>query len=544
MSEQKTPLEMFYHWEATTPEMVFLRQAENLEWREYTWGEFSDQVRRVASFIVEQGYPAGSRIAILSSNSVDWFVVDLAIMLSGHVSVPLYPGQDIDSARYILEHSETQMIFVGQFNKAAEIDAMMPESVTRVAMRGNQTECQYTLADIIATYPPYTESPVPNTDDLMTLLYTSGTTGRPKGVMHTHGTPAKVVPRMTTLLQQKLGTDERGRFFSYLPLSHAAERIIVEMLSLYTNPTVSFSEGLTTFADELRAVKPTMFFSVPRLWVRFKEGVDAAFPPEVQATFGEDEKAFVRSHLGLDQAKVIITGSAPTPKDVQQWFIDMGIMLRDGYGMTENFIDGANYSEGVPEPGCVGKSGEGVEIKITEAGEICFKSDGLMKGYYKDPEKTAEVLVDGWYHTGDRGRIDENGNLWVTGRISEVFKTSKGKFVVPTALEDRFASVSDIAQLMLFGHGRDQPLLVANLSELARKQSREAIEARMEEALDAINAELSKHERIAQVFIANDEWTIDNALLTPTMKLKRRAIEDRYADLVEARLGESRVVWE
>lgn len=540
----KTPLEMFYQWEQETPNAIFLRQAEKLQWREYTWMEFSQQVRRLAAFIRAQGYPEGSRIAILSSNSVDWFVVDLAIMLSGHVSVPLYPGQDVESARYILEHSETRMIFLGSFNNAAEVDAMVPASVPRVAMRGNETPCQYQLADIVQSHAAFEDSPRPDPDELFTILYTSGTTGRPKGVMHAHSTPAKVAPRMQTLLHQHHGSDERGRFFSYLPLSHAAERIIVEMMSLYSNPTVSFSEGLATFAEELRAVKPTMFFSVPRLWTRFKEGVDAQFSPEVQAGFGEDEKSFVREYLGLDQAKVIITGSAPTPRDVQQWFIDMGILLRDGYGMTENFIDGANYSEGVPVPGCVGKPGEGVDLKITDAGEICFRSDGLMKGYYKEPEKTAEVLVDGWYHTGDSGRIDENGNLWVTGRISEVFKTTKGKFVKPTDLEDKFAAVDSLGQLMIFGHGQDQPLLLANLTEAAQGQDRDTLGAHLLDELQTVNGQLAKHEQVSQMFIVKDEWTIENKLLTPTMKLKRKAIEEHYAAMVAEQLGTGPISWE
>ena len=544
MSALKTPLEMFYHWERTTPQDIFLRQANNLHWHEYTWRQFAQQVRSLAAFIVKQDYPAGSRIALLSSNSVDWFVVDLAIMLGGHVSVPLYPGQDVESGRYILEHSDAQMIFLGPFNRAGDVDAMIPPGVKRVAMRGCSVSCDTRLADIIASHPPYEESPVPDQDELFTLLYTSGTTGRPKGVMHTHGTPAKVMPRAMTLMQQFGRDGERERFFSYLPLAHAAERILIEMLALYTNPTVSFSQGLDTFADEMRAVKPTMFFSVPRLWVRFKEAIDGHFPPPVQATFGEDEKAFVRAHLGLDQAKVIITGSAPTPKEVQQWFIDMGILLRDGYGMTENFIDGANYSDGIPEPGCVGKPGEGVAIKITDAGEICFKSDGLMKGYYREPEKTAEVLVDGWYHTGDSGRFDKNGNLWVTGRISEVFKTTKGKFVQPTALEDRFAAVADVDQIMVFGHGVDQPLALLNLTTQGWAKKRNRLEQELLRELDTINAQLPGHERIAQLFIVNDEWSIDNSLLTPTMKLKRHDIERHYADLVNARLGEGPVVWE
>ncbi len=543
MSAAKTPLEMFYHWESTAPDDNFLRQANNLHWHEYTWRQIAQQVRNLASFIAERGYPPGSRIGLLSCNSVDWFVVDLAIMLSGHVSVPLFPGQDVESGRYILEHSEAQLVFLGRFNRAVDVDAMIPPSVKRVAMRGCSVSCDFRLTDIIASYPPFAESPIPGQDELLTLLYTPGTTGRPKGVMHTHGNLARVMPRVMTLMQQPSRPSQRGRLYSYLPLSHAAERIMIEMLALYTNPTVSFSEGSASRADELRSVKPTLFLASPRLWLRFKQAIDAHFPPEVQATFGEEEKAFVRAHLGLDQARVVLTGSAPTPKDVQQWFIDMGILLRDCYAMTEN-IDGASYSDGTPEPGCAGKPPEGVAVKITDDGEVCFKSDGLMTGYYKDPEKSAEVLVDGWYHTGDSGRFDKNGNLWLGGRISEVFKTSKGKFVRPTELEDRFGAVPHIAQKMALGHGRDYPVMLLNLTEQARAGKRTALKRELERALDEINAELPEHERIAQLFIIRGEWSIENGLLTPTMTLKRHDIESVHAELINAGVGAGRVVWE
>jgi long-chain acyl-CoA synthetase len=539
----KSPLEMLYHWEAATPGKVFLRQAAKLQWTEYTWAQVGDQVRRLATFIRRQGYPAGSSIGIWSSNSKDWVIVDLAIMLAGHISVPLYPGQDVKSARYIFEHSACKMVFLGQFDHAKDADAVIPAGVARVAMLGCTARCEHDMAKVIAQNEPCTDSPIPDPDAVFTMVYTSGTTGNPKGVMHLHSTAGHVVPEMTRNLRNAPG---EARFFSFLPLSHVAERIVVEMCCLYSNGTVSFSEGLATFADELRSVQPTIFFAVPRLWLKFKEGVDARIPPAAQAHLTEEQKAGIRHMLGMSKATTILTGSAPCPRDVQQWFIDMGMWLRDGYGMTENFIDGCcwNADDTPPVPGCVGKPMSTAEVRISDEGEILFRSRGLMKGYYKEPEKTAEVLVDGWYRTGDSGRIDENGNLWVTGRISEVFKTSKGKFIKPIGLEDMFGRTELLAQFCVCGHGLDQPVLLTTLSEIGRGLDRATLTGRLEALLAEINAELPAYERINQMFVAGEEWSMDNGMLTPTMKLKRKLIESQFRPWVESRLGKTPVVFE
>ena len=542
-----TPLECMYHWEKQTPKDIFLRQPNNLEWQEFSWAQVADRVRRIASFINSQNLPKGSKIALWSANSMDWVIVDLAIMLSGNVSVPLYPGQDIPSANYILDHSECELMFLGGADQLPAIGkGALERPMPKVAMIGCNIECDHTLKDIITAYEPFNESPVPDDNDMMTILYTSGTTGNPKGVVHVHGTPGKVVPRMIEAWNLVHESGQREKYFSFLPLSHAAERIAVEMVSLYLSPSVSFSQGLETFGDEIRSVQPTFFFAVPRLWAKFKAGVDAKVPPAAQAQMNDEQKAQVRAMLGLSQAKFIITGSAPCPVDIQEWFISMGINLRDGYGMTENFIDGCIFNGPNPIPGCVGQPFPGSDVKITEEGEICFTGPGLMQGYYKNPEKTAEVIIDGWYHTGDSGRIDENGNLWVTGRLGEVFKTSKGKFVQPTALENKLGGVNVLAQLLIFGHGKDQPLLLTNLSEVAHAsgKSREEITAILLEALDEVNSELLPHEKIAQIFVTKEDWRIDNGLLTPTMKLKRHQIESHYADLILSNLGGDKVIWE
>lgn len=537
----KTPLEMMYHWESVAADQVFLRQPKDLQWTEFTWAQVSDRARRLANYISAQGYEPGSRIAVFAKNCADWVIVDFAIMLSGHVSVPLYPGQDVPSSRYILEHSESQLIFLGQFDIAAQVDEVLPAGIKRVAIQGCACEAETNIEAIIASHEPMTDSPIPDSEALMTILYTSGTTGNPKGVMHVHGTPGRILPRMQK--DWKIGGGpERERLISYLPLSHAAERCIVEMNGLYCNGIISFSEGLETFAAELREVEPTFFFSVPRLWVKFKAAVDAKIPPEVQAGFGEEQKEQVRKQLGLNQARMVLTGSAPCPRDVQNWFINMGVVLREGYSMTENFCDGTFWlSDERPQAGCVGIPLNGVQIKITDDEEVCFKSDGLMIGYYKNPEKTAEVLIDGWYHTGDTGKLDEDGNLWITGRISEVFKTTKGKFIQPIKLEDDFGSLIELEQVCVCGHGLDQPLLLATLSELGKALPPEDLLASLEASLERINSTLAAYERVKHIVIT-PEWTIMNGLLTPTMKLKRKSIIAHFSALIEAK-HESTVVF-
>jgi long-chain acyl-CoA synthetase len=536
----KSPLEMFYRWEKETPDKVFLRQPKQLQWTEYTWAEVGDQIRRIASFLKSKNYEPGSRIAIWSSNSKDWPICDLAIMLAGHISVPIYPGQDTSSANYIFNHAEVKLVFTGAFDQAAHVKDALTEGMETVAITGCTIDTDYKLEDIFRDYEPYTESPVPDPEDVFTLIYTSGTTGNPKGVMHMYQTPGHVVPGLLKALRL---VDEDDRLFSFLPMSHAAERIIVEMISIYGNIPVSFSEGLATFAEEIRSVQPTFFFAVPRLWVKFKEGIDAAVPPAAQAQLSAEQKAGIAKQLGLGSAKMIVTGSAPCPKDVQDWFMKMGIALRDAYGMTENFVHGTGWlKDDNPLPGCVGQPfDDSVQLRISDAGEIQFKSKGLMKGYYLNPEKTEEVIVDGWYCTGDAGKFDEDGNLWITGRISEVFKTSKGKFIVPTKLENLFGRCDKLAQYCVVGHGFDQPLLLATLSEAGHKMDEGALKEELGALLDEVNAEVPSYEKVAKVFVV-PEWTIENSLLTPTMKLKRNMIEETYRDLLHHALTEDKVI--
>lgn len=524
------PIDRLLHWEKSSPDRVYLRQRAGGEFVDLNWRDFADRVRRVAQFLQQQCPQPGSRVAIYAKNCADWFVVDMAIMLSGHISVPLYPGLSRKSLDYILQHAAVDLVFLGAADEMADVLPELPEQLITVAIGTQTLACDFTLPKIYADYERLESIPELGPDHVFTLMYTSGTTGAPKGVMHDFATVAYAVPTFCRMWD--MGPDER--FVSYLPLAHAAERIIVEMDSLYCGGQVNFVESQETFLADLQAIRPTLFFSVPRLWVKFKQGVESRFPPALLRVLlalpivGKRLAMKIRAGLGLDQTVRFITGSAPTPPEVHRWYRRLGIILRDGYGMTENFIYGTIAQEPNPVIGAVGTPvGEG-EMRIGDGGEVLMRSGALMRGYYLNPELSAKTIQNGWLHTGDKGRIDEQGRLHLTGRVSDTFKTSKGKFIDPGPWEAQLGGFAEIDQVLVFGHGLDQPMAMVVLAESALSLPADRVQTLLAAHLATVNGGRARFEQIARLGYSKVAWSPQNGYTTPTLKVIRSVLEDKY----------------
>ena len=550
-----TPLEKVYEWVKNTPDFVFLRQPINGQYKEFTWREVDDQARRIASALVGLGLEKGDRVGILAKNSAEWFITDYAIQLASMISVPLYPMQTADSVAYVMKHSECKVIVIGKLDDARAMEPGIPADVVRIGMPYDidMDRIDHQWNDLLAANQPIAESPVHGQDELMTIIYTSGTTGNPKGVMHTYGSFSFGADNAVKTFE--LNANDRG--LSFLPLSHIAERLMMFGTSTYSSSCITFVESLDSFAQNLADTRPTLFFSVPRLWKKFQQGINAKMPDKKLnfllriPLINRLIRKKVQKGLGLDQARIVISGAAPIAMDLLYWYEKIGIVINEGYGMTENLAYGPSFNApGAVRFGTVGsiKILPGNEVKITDAGEIIIHSPTLMKGYYLEPEKTAETIIDGWLHTGDRGQISSDGYLKITGRVKDVFKTEKGKFVQPNKIESLLAGSPLIDQVCVTGSGHSQPMAFIELSETARAMlpaGKEELSAQLLDLAKNVNGQIEHHELLDRLFIVKNPWTPESGILTPTLKIKRNVIESTYDSLMEKyRDSKTRVVWE
>ncbi len=542
----KTPLEMLYHWEKTTPDAVYLRQPIDGVFHEFTWAQVGDQVRRVANALIAQNYEQGSHIAILSKNCAEWFITDLAIMMAGHVSVPIYFTAGQETIRYVLNHSNCKAIFIGKLDDTEHQCAAIDSHITRFAMPYGTIPATYQWPELLQQQP-LSSSPVPAASDTMTIIYTSGSTGNPKGVVNTFGSYGWSCQALAQAL--KVGTKER--MLSYLPLAHITERVYVEGASLYNGFCVSFVESLDTFAENLKAVSPTLFISVPRLWTRFQMGVLAKIPPKklnrllsIPILKGIVAKK-IRQQLGLDSARLFGSGSAPISPATLHWYERIGINISEGWGMSENNGLGTlSYPFRRDKIGCIGHPYDGVDLRIAEDGEIQLKGPCVMKEYYLEPEKTAEAFTsDGYLRTGDKGTIDADGYVRITGRLKEIFKTAKGKYVAPVPIESLLMENSLIEQICVTGSNLKQPIALVVLTPEAQAHDAEHLRHSLKHTLEHTNKKLESHARLDAMVVVDDSWSVENGLLTPTLKIKRHLIESKYHDLIQREHGQS-VVWQ
>jgi long-chain acyl-CoA synthetase len=550
-----TPLEKVYEWTKKTPNFVFLRQPINGQYKEFTWREVDNQARRIASALRGLGLEKGDRVAILAKNSAEWFITDYAIQLASLISVPLYPMQTAESVEYVMKHSESKVIIIGKLDGGRSMEPGIPADVVRIGMPYDidMDRIDHKWNDLLAANQPITESPVHGQDELMTLIYTSGTTGNPKGVMHTYGSFSFGADNAVKTFN--LNVEDRG--LSFLPLSHIAERLMMFGTATYSSSCITFVESLDSFAQNLADTRPTLFFSVPRLWKKFQQGINAKLP-EKKLNFllripiiNWFIRKKVQKGLGLDQARIVISGAAPIAMDLLKWYEKIGIVINEGYGMTENLAYGPSFNApGAVRFGTVGsiKILPGNEVKLTDAGEIIIRSPTLMKGYYLEPEKTAETIIDGWLHTGDRGEISSDGYLKITGRVKDVFKTEKGKFVQPNKIESLLAGSPLVEQVCVTGSGHSQPMALIELSETARAMlpaGKEELSAQLLDLAKTVNGKVEHHEILDRLFIVKKPWTPENGILTPTLKIKRNVIESTYDALMEKyRDSKTRIVWE
>jgi long-chain acyl-CoA synthetase len=543
----ETPLSAFYKWEKQSPKQVFLRQPMDGVWKSWTYLEAGDEIRRIATALRSLKLPAQSNIAILSKNCAHWIMTDLAIMMSGHVSVPLYPTLSANGVKEILDHSEARVIFLGKLDDYESQSSALHPQVHKISFPfyGPSESLQWN--DLLRIHEPLFDNYIPTPDQIASIVYSSGTTGTPKGVMLTFGAFGYVGTQVKKYF--RFGRPEK--FFSYLPLSHIAERALMEMVAISSGSRISFAESLQKFQENLIQEEPTVFGGVPRIFAKFQEGVLKKIPAKKLNRLLSLPlvNVFVKKNiikkLGLAKAHTIVCGAAPTPVSVLKWFMALGIEIRETYGMTENTAySHSNFR--LIKIGTVGQPWPEVDVACDANGEILIRHPALMKGYYKDAATTAKVFnEDGFLKTGDQGVIDVHGFLTITGRIKDQFKTDKAKFIAPEPIELKLLSNTDMDQVCVVGTGLPQPIALVTLSANGREKSRTALENEIRNTLDTVNTTLEKHEQLQAAVILVNNWTIENGLMTPSMKVKRNAVEKLHAPkYLEWYNRKADIVWE
>jgi long-chain acyl-CoA synthetase len=535
------------------------------------------RVENIACAIREAGLEAGDRVGLIAHDCVDWIVCDFATLFAGCVVVPVFPTQALDNTKYILEHSEAKLLFVDTAGNHERLRGAMTLPRT-IVLEDDLKEFEARGAAISATRPDLPAAyQTAQPDDLAVLIYTSGTTGNPKGVMLSHD---NLVFDAYEAGAHSGALTAGSKVLSVLPFSHIYEHTMI-YIYLQRKYRYSICHDPATLLEDLQAVRPEALTCVPRIFDRVLAGIitKAVKHGGAQAklvpwaletgrrymsakTFGDGPGAMLslqyaianalvfkklRGVLGLDELKYFSSGSAALHIDVAMTYLGMGLPIVQGYGLTETSpVIPVNRPES-NRYGTVGPALDGVEVKIAEDGEILTRGRHVMLGYYRDPEATAATIVDGWLHTGDIGELDADGALRITDRKKEVFKTDTGKFVAPARVEAAIKRSSYVAQAMVLGDGRPHPAaLVAPNWDLLKTHldlgtgapedwaARDDVRAFMTAQIIAETADLGSYEQIRRVLVIPHEFTVESGELSPSFKIKRRVVEERYRDQVAA----------
>ena len=543
----KLPLAMLYYRAEHQPEDVYLRQPKDGQWHHFTWSNVLDQAARLVAGLQALGLEPEDKVALLSKNCAEWFICDFALQMGGFISVPIYPTAGADTVRYVLEHSESRAIITGKLDDPAVQEAGIPEGIMRIAMPYPSIMTSQHHWKTLLAHEPIMLPPVPSPKQLMTIVYTSGSTGAPKGVMIDFGAFAAAAQGVV----QTTDLDQADRVVSYLPLSHITERVYVLGSSLYSGMQVGFVQSLETFIQDVSKISPTVFISVPRLWTNFRSGIlEKISQPKLDILLKIPlisglVKKKIRAGLGLKDARILGCGSAPVSPSLLRWYERLDMPITEAWGMTENLAYSTlNYPYRSDKVGTVGRRGVHVDIRISEQGEILCRCPGMMRGYYKQEEATRQVLQDGWLHTGDQGQLDGDGFLSITGRLKDAFKTAKGKYVLPVPIETRLAANALIEQSCVIGNGLAQPLALVQLAEGVDQHHKGKIVEQLAAMLEQINQQLESHQRLAGMLVMQAPWTIENDLMTPTLKIKRHLLEQKYAELDQVWPKGRVIIWE
>jgi long-chain acyl-CoA synthetase len=578
---------------------VWMRQKHLGIWKTSTWNDTATEVREIAGGLMSLGFQAGDTASILSNTVVEWVTTDIAVLSCGGVSNGIYPTDAASQVHYLCEDSRTSILFVEddeQLDKALEVRAQLPglRKVVVFDMEGlrelndpgviSLDHLRALGRDYLAAHPEELMQRVKacRPEDLAILVYTSGTTGKPKGAMHSHNGLVYTVRGYNTLVSQD-DTDER---MCFLPLCHIAERLGGEYFALYTGSILNFVENPETVPENVREIAPTVFTAVPRVWEKFYSGVMIALKeasPLQQAAYawgigvgtqiadkvlaGQPVDGFlkfkftlarwialnnVRKLIGIHRARFCVTGAAPISPDLVKWYLALGVPMLEVWGMTET----CGAATGVPatrmRPGSIGPAANYNEVKIDpDTGEIRVRGPNVFMGYLNQPDKTAETIdADGWLHTGDVGLVDGEGYFRITDRMKDIIITAGGKNITPSELENELKFSPYITDAVVIGdklpyltvivmidqenvekYAQDNDVPFSNYASLTKtREVQELIQAE----LDRVNKKFARVEQIKKFFLLETQLTAEDEELTPTMKLKRKLVQTKYAPQIEA----------
>ncbi|GEK14075.1 AMP-binding protein [Aliivibrio fischeri] len=544
------PHEAMLEWAEKKPHDLFLRQIKNREFTDYSFADVVDKALRLVSALQEMGIKPKDRVALISKNCAEWFITDLALMLGDFVSVPIFPTAGLDTIEHCLTHSESKVLIVGKLdNSEATQQAItnLPDILTIAFDYDSAAECQYQFEVLLATHNPSSFKAEHNDNTLMSIVYTSGTSGLPKGAMLTFGG----FSHASKHLINHIGMQQDDRLFSYLPLAHITERVYILGSAFFGGIQTAFPESLDTFIEDVKMHRPTLFISVPRLWTVFQQRIQDKLPQKKLAILLKIPfvsgliKRKLADGLGLDKARVLGCGSAPVSASLLKWYESIGLNITEAWGMTETFAYSTlNHPYRSDKVGSVGAAGPGVELKIADDEEILVRGDSLFAGYYKNDEATAETFnKDGWLHTGDIGSIDSEGFLTIQGRKKDTFKTAKGKFVAPVPIEKRIFDLSNLEMMCLIGSGLPGPILLA-VPHAYPNFDQARYERTALKNLETINDGLESHEKLKGILMIKEPWSIENGILTPTLKIKRHVLEKKYHDFASNWPQDKKIIWE